>query len=163
VADAIRTGGIGEVVTVPEWITTQSAASKDNNVRTMLVLMGLSGLYAALAVINAVVISCTSRRREFATARVTGLTRAQVVCMAVIESWAVTVIGLFLGGLIVAGTLAGISAGTEAALGAPVVEVPWALAGIIVIGAFTVITLTSLLTTLSATRPRPVTLVAAGE
>jgi putative ABC transport system permease protein len=163
VADAIRTVGIGEVSTVAEWITTQSAASKDNNVRTMMVLMGLSGLYAALAVINAVVMSCASRRREFATARVTGLTRAQVVRMAVIESWAVTVIGLFLGGLVVAGTLAGISAGIEAALGAPVVEVPWTLAGIIVIGAFTVIGLTSLLTTLSATRPRPVTLVAARE
>jgi putative ABC transport system permease protein len=163
VADAIRTAGIGEVTTVDEWITAQSVTREDNNVGVMIVLMGLSGLYAALAVINAVVIACAARKREFATARVTGLKRAQVVRMAVIESWAVTLIGLFLGGLVVAGTLAGVGAGISVAVGAPIVDVPWTLAGIIVIGSFIVISLTSILTTLSATRPRPVTLVAAME
>ena len=65
--------------------------------------------------------------------------------------------------LAVAGTLAGIGAGTSAALGVPVVAVPWRLALLVAVGAFVVTGVTSVLTTLSATRPRPVTLVAARE
>jgi putative ABC transport system permease protein len=127
------------------------------------VLLGLSGLYAALAVVNSLVIAYTARRREFATARVTGLTRRQVIQMAVLESCAVTFTGLLLGGVVVAGTLAAIGAGTGAALGSPVVAVPLAPASIMVIGAFVVTGLTTVLTTLSATRQRPVTLLAASE
>ncbi|MFA1545048.1 hypothetical protein [Actinomadura chokoriensis] len=56
----------------------------------MAVLMGLSGLYAAVAAVNAVVIAGAERGTESAVARVTGLSRAQVVRMALIESAAVT-------------------------------------------------------------------------
>jgi putative ABC transport system permease protein len=163
VANALRAAGFDEVTTVTDWVATDSAEREDDDLGIMAVLMGLSGFYAALAVVNSVVIAYSARRHEFATARVTGLKRKQVVRMAVIESCAVTFTGLLLGGLVVAGTLAAVGAGTSAALGAPVVAVPWALAWVMVIGAFVVTGTTCMLTTLSATRERPVTLVTARE
>jgi putative ABC transport system permease protein len=163
VADAVRAAGIGEVSMLDEWVAAEAAEREADDVGIMVVLLGLSGLYAALAVVNSVVIAYTARRREFATARVTGLTRRQVIQMAVLESCAVTFTGLLLGGVVVAGTLAAIGAGTGAALGSPVVAVPLAPASIMVIGAFVVTGLTTVLTTLSATRQRPVTLLAASE
>lgn len=163
VVDALRAAGFGEVSRVDEWVAAEATEREADDVGIMVVLMGLSGLYTALAVVNSVVIAYTARRREFATARVTGLTRRQVVRMAVLESCAVTSTGLLLGGVVVAGTLAAIAAGTGAALGSPVVAVPWAAALIVIVGAFAVTILTTVLTTLSATRPRPVTLVAARE
>jgi putative ABC transport system permease protein len=163
VADAVRAAGIGEVSMLDEWVAAEAAEREADDVGIMVVLLGLSGLYAALAVVNSVVIAYTARRREFATARVTGLTRRQVIQMAVLESCAVTFTGLLLGGVVVAGTLAAIGAGTGAALGSPVVAVPLAPASIMVIGAFVVTGLTTVLTTLSATRQRPVTLLAARE
>jgi putative ABC transport system permease protein len=153
VADAVRAAGIGEVSMLDEWVAAVAAEREADDVGIMVVLLGLSGLYAALAVVNSVVIAYTARRREFATARVTGLTRRQVIQMAVLESCAVTFTGL----------LAAIGAGTGAALGSPVVAVPLAPASIMVIGAFVVTGLTTVLTTLSATRQRPVTLLAASE
>ena len=152
-----------EVSTVADWVASTSARREQDDVGIMVVLMGLAGLYTALAVVNSVVIAYAARRHEFATARVTGLKRVQVVRMALIESCAVTFIGLFLGGLVVAGTLLGVGAATGSALGTPVVAVPWTLGSILAAGAFVVTSVTSVLTTLSATRPRPVTLVAARE
>ncbi|AOS64068.1 FtsX-like permease family protein [Actinoalloteichus hymeniacidonis] len=163
VAEEIRAAELGAVSTVDDWAAAQTTGQQDTNVGTMVVLMGLSGLYALMAVINAVVIACTERKREFASTRVTGLTRAQVVRMALAESLAVAVIGLFLGGLVVAGTLAGIAAGTLETIGMVVVEIPWALFGMVAAGSFLVIGVTSVLATLSATRIQPVSLVAARE
>jgi putative ABC transport system permease protein len=163
VADRIRAAKLGTVSTVAEWAAARSTRQQDTNVRTMIVLMALSGLYALMAVINAVVIAGTERKRDFAVTRVIGLSRPQVIGMALIESLAVTVIGLFLGGLVVAGTLAGVAAGTARAIGVAVVDFPWTLLGLVVLVAFAAIGTTSVLTTLAATRPRPISLVAARE
>jgi putative ABC transport system permease protein len=162
VTKTLRQDGF-EVSTVADWVAGTSARRERDDVGIMVVLMGLAGLYTALAVVNSVVIAYAARRHEFATARVTGLKRPQVVRMALIESCAVTFIGLFLGGLVVAGTLLGVGAATGSALGTPVVAVPWTLAWLLAAGAFVVTGVTSVLTTLSATRARPVTLVAARE
>jgi predicted lysophospholipase L1 biosynthesis ABC-type transport system permease subunit len=68
---------------------------------------------ALIAVINAVVIATSERRTEFAVARVTGLSRRQVLRTALVESWAVTTIALLLAGVAAGGSLLGIRASIE--------------------------------------------------
>jgi len=151
----------GVVSTVDEHLARAAVAQQDTSTGIMTVLMGLAGLYAVIAVINAVVIAAADRRREFAVARVTGLTRGQVLRAAVLESGVVTGIGLVLGGLAASLTLAGISATTGRIAGEPVLVVPWTLVAVVVVGAFAVVGVTSACTALSATRPNPVSLTGA--
>ncbi|PXY21921.1 FtsX-like permease family protein [Prauserella flavalba] len=162
-ATAIGARGLGEVSTLDEWITASASRQQDTSSGIMAVVLGLSGLYALIAVINAVVIAAAERRREFAVARVSGLSRGQVVRMALVESWAVTAVGLLLGGVAAAGTLVGIAAATARISGSATVVVPWELLGLTVAGALLVVGGTNVWTTLAATRSRPVALVGAGE
>ncbi|TDD72814.1 FtsX-like permease family protein [Actinomadura rubrisoli] len=163
VRTAIRTAGIGKVQTIAQWADARTAAQQRGNIGILAVLMGMAGGYAVVAVINAVVIAGAERRTEFAAARVTGLTRTQVVRAALIETWAVTSIGLALGCTVAAGALSGMLAASLHAAGRPLVAVPWTLLAIVTLAAFAITGAASIWTTLSATRPPPVTLVAARE
>lgn len=133
VANAITAAGLGEVRTVAEWAGAAAKAQASGNIAIMAVLMGLSGLYAAIAAINAVVIAGTERRAEFAILRLTGLTRRQIVTAALIESSAVTVIGLLLGAVVAAGALIGVAGGTQG-----IVDVPWTLFWLVSAGALVI-------------------------
>ncbi|WP_279575879.1 FtsX-like permease family protein [Actinomadura barringtoniae] len=160
VARQIRAAGLGEPRTVAAWADARVDAQQSGTMGIMAVLMGLSGLYAAVAVVNAVVIAGTERRAEFAVARVTGLSRGQVVRMALTESMAVTLIGLLLGSLVAAGALAGFRPGPG---GVQVLAVPWGLLALLSAGSFAVTAVASVLTAWSATKASPVSLVAARE
>ncbi|WP_149260298.1 FtsX-like permease family protein [Actinomadura sp. K4S16] len=150
----------GEVRTLHQWADARVADQQRGTMGIMAVLMGMSGLYAAIAVINAVVIAAAERRTEFAVARATGLTRAQVVRMAAIESAAVTFIGLSLGALVAAGALAGFFPETQ---GVRILSVPWTLLALLTTASLLVTPATAALTALAATRPSPTALVAARE
>lgn len=160
VAARIRAAGGGEVRTLRQWADARVAEQQRGTMGIMAVLMGMSGLYAAIAVVNAVVIAAAERRTEFAVARATGLTRAQVVRMAVIESAAVTFIGLSLGAVVAAGALAGFFPKMH---GVRVLAVPWTLLGLLTAVFLTVSAIAAALTTLAATRPSPTALVAARD
>jgi putative ABC transport system permease protein len=163
VATAIRAAGIGDVTTVAAWAAAQTAEQQRTNNATLAVLMGLAGLYAVIAVVNAVVMAGADRGREFAVLRLTGFARGQVVRAALVESAAVTMIGLLLGGFVVAGTFTGIAAAGVRTVGTAVVAVPWGLAAATVAGAFLVTGVTAGLTALAVTRSRPVRLAAARQ
>lgn len=163
VSAALRSAGVGDVSTAEAWLAQTSAKQQDTQNSISLVVMGLCGIYALIAVINAVVIAAADRRREFATARVSGLARGQVVRSALIESWAVTAIGLLLGCLASLLTLIGATAATARINGAAHLDLPLGTIAAVVIGAFAVVGLASVWTTLSATRPRPITLIGARE
>ncbi|GIH97736.1 FtsX-like permease family protein [Planobispora siamensis] len=158
VADRIRAAGIGEVRTLGQWADARVEAQQRGTMGIMAVLMGMSGLYAAIAVINAVVIAAAERRTEFAVARATGLSRSQVVRMAVIESAAVTLIGLLLGTLVAAAALASFYPGPA---GVHILSVPWTLLGLLIMASLAVTAVASALTALTATRPSPTALIAA--
>jgi putative ABC transport system permease protein len=162
VTKAIRADG-GQVRTVSAWLAANTSEQDKMNSGIMTVLMGLAGLYALVAVINAVVIAAADRKAEFATARVTGLDRGQVVRMALVEAGAVTTIGLLLGFLGATGTLIGIGSAVSKFTGHAEFDVPWGPLGLVAVGAFVVVGLTSVWTTLAATRIAPVRLVGAGE
>ncbi|HVV09364.1 FtsX-like permease family protein [Amycolatopsis sp.] len=150
-------------VTLPDWVDSRSTKQDSMNSGIMTVLMGLAGLYALMAVVNAVVIAAAARKAEFAVARVTGLTRRQVVGAALVESWAVAAIGVLLGLLAAAGTLAGIGSALGELTGVATYVVPWSVLGLVVLGAFVVVGVASVGTSLAATRTAPVSLVGARE
>ncbi|MEV5753444.1 ABC transporter permease [Actinoallomurus sp. NPDC052308] len=163
VAARIHAAGIGTVRTVAKWADDEAAAQQKGNMAIFAVLVGLGGLYAAVAVVNAVVIAGAEREVEFAVVRLTGMSRPQVVRMALIEAAAVTAIGLFLGLLVAAGALAGLGTASARAVGRPLVAVPWELLALLVPGAFIATAAASIWSTLAATRTPPVTLAVARE
>jgi putative ABC transport system permease protein len=155
--------GLGEVVSTAEWIRRYADEEQRTSIDIMVALLGMAMVYTVLAMVNAVVISASDRRGEFAAARVTGMTRGQVVRAALWESLAVVVIGLLLGGFAAAGTVLGIAAAVNDMIGISVVSVQVPLLAGLVVGAVAVIGVATLLTTLSATRTAPIRLVAARE
>lgn len=162
VTKSIRALG-GQVRPMSDWLNAQTSEQNQMNSGIMTVLMGLAGLYALVAVINAVVIAAADRRCEFATARMTGLTRGQVVRMALIEAGAVTSIGLLLGFLGATGTLIEIGSAVRQFTGRTEFDIPWAPLGAVTLVAFLVISLTSVWTSLAATRVTPIRLVGTHE
>jgi putative ABC transport system permease protein len=163
VTTAISAAGAGRPVTVAQSIAAQSADHDGANSGIFQVLLGLAGVYALVAVVNSVVIAAAGRKAEFAAVRVTGLSRPQVVKMALVEAWAVTAIGLLLGGLAATGALFGIRWATERITGVPETVLPGQLFGFVVFGAFLVVGVTSVWTSLSATRVAPIALIGARE
>jgi putative ABC transport system permease protein len=154
---------IGAVSTTDDWLTADAKARTQTSNKIMLVIMGLGGLYALIGVVNSIVIGAAARRREFAEARITGLTRTQVIRSALLESAAVTVAGLLLGAVAAAGAYWAAVASTAAVTGHSTLSVPWPLTGAVCLVALLVTGATSLITSWSATRRPPITLLAARE
>jgi len=154
---------IGPVSTLDEWLTSDAKSRAEISDKIMLVVMGLGGLYALIGVVNSVVIGAAARRREFAEARITGLTRTQVIRSALLESSAVTLAGLFLGAVAAAGAALAAVSSTAAVTGHGTLTLPWPLIGAVCAVALTVTATTSLITSWSATRRAPITLLAARE
>ncbi len=161
VGDDIGAAIPGTVESASAWVQHHAEAEQNTQLRIFTVLLGMAGLYALFAAINAVVIAAAARRAEFATARLSGLTRRQVVRMAVLESATVTAIGVGLGGVAAAGAILGMRGALERMTGSGVIDLPWMAIGALVAGAFLVTGLTSLWTARSATRTNPVSLVGA--
>jgi putative ABC transport system permease protein len=164
-ADAVRAalGKIGTVAAVDDWLREDAASRSEVSNKIMVVVMGLGGLYALIGVVNSIVIGAASRRREFASARVGGLTRGQVLRAALVESSAVTVAGVLLGAVAAAGALIAAARTTAEVTGTATMSLPWPLIGAVCAVALTVTATTSLLTSWSATRPAPISLLAARE
>ncbi|MER7333488.1 MULTISPECIES: ABC transporter permease [unclassified Micromonospora] len=162
-AAAARLAGFGQVATTPQWIDGYDEEQQQHSVDVMVALLGMAMLYTVIAMVNAVVISASDRRGEFAAARVTGLTRGQVVRAALGEALAVVAIGLLLGVLAAAGTVAGVAFAVRDMIGISVVSPPWELLGGVAVGAMVVVGVASVLTTLSATRTPAIRLVTARE
>ncbi|MBI9114876.1 FtsX-like permease family protein [Sanguibacter suaedae] len=145
------------VLPLEDWIAQDDGAQDTLNAGVMKVVLGMAAIYAAIGVINAIVIAAGERRREFAIARLSGYSRGQVVAGALLESTIVTGAGLLLGSLAAVATLIGISgvAGT--------LVIPWGIVWRTVPAAFLVVGATSVWTTLAATRSAPIALVGARE
>ncbi|MCY1142351.1 ABC transporter permease [Actinoplanes sp. Pm04-4] len=153
----------GPVFTAGDWLRADAEQRNSTNDKVMLVVLGLGGLYALIGVINSIVIGAATRRREFAEARVTGLTRGQVVRSALLEAYAVTGAALLLGTVAASAAFFAVLATTSAVTGSATLKLPWPLFAAVAAVALTVTGVTSLITSLSATRRPPVTLLAARE
>ncbi|PRY28876.1 ABC transporter permease [Pseudosporangium ferrugineum] len=154
---------LGRVSTTADWLAADAEARNSTNAKIMVVVLGLGALYALIGVVNSVVIGAAARRREFAEARVTGLSRAQIVRTTLAESTAVTGAGIILGLLAASATYAAVLSTTEAVTGTPTLDLPWALGAGVIAVAFLVTSATSIITSWSATRPQPISLLGARE
>ncbi|XVV10368.1 FtsX-like permease family protein [Actinoplanes sp. CA-131856] len=156
---AVRTAltRFGTVSALDDKLRADAKAANSTNEKIMLIVLGLGGLYALIGVVNSIVIGAATRRREFAEARVTGMSRGQVVRSALLEAYAVTVSALLLGGVASAATFVAVFSTTKAVTGAGTLDLPWTQIGAVAVVALTVTTATTLITSLSATRRRPVT------
>jgi hypothetical protein len=83
----------GKVTSVDTWITATAETLQRTSNATLVVLLALAGLYTVMAVVNAIAIAGTGRRREHAVARLSGLTRAQVVATTALEATVTTITG----------------------------------------------------------------------
>ncbi|MFC7534117.1 FtsX-like permease family protein [Actinoplanes sp. GCM10030250] len=153
----------GRVTTVDRWLAADARERSSTSDKIMVLILGLGSLYALVGVVNAVVIGAAARRREFAEARVTGLSRIQVVRSALTESTAVTMTGVILG--LAAATVASLSIvrTTEAVTGTATLDPPWLLLAGVAVLTLAATSLTSVFTSLSATRERPIALLGARE
>ncbi|MEV5962841.1 FtsX-like permease family protein [Kribbella sp. NPDC051952] len=156
----LKPGATFDGMTVKKWAEGRGEAQQRSNSGLFAALMGLAGIFAAVAVVNAVVMSTADRRREFALARMAGLTRGQVVAVALVESATVVVVGVLLGSLVAAAALAGIAAGPY---GLAALAIPWQLLGLIFGAALVVVGAASAFTAYQATKAHPVRLLAARE
>ncbi|MEU4391852.1 FtsX-like permease family protein [Kribbella sp. NPDC023855] len=154
---------LGDAQPIADWAEDRGKAQQRGNTGIFAVLMGLAGVYAAVAVVNAIVMAAADRRREFALARMAGLTRAQVVLVALIESLTVVLIGVLLGCVVAAAALAGVATGTANTYGVVVLAIPWRLLALILGGSLVVVGSTAAATAWAATRPQPITLLGGRE
>jgi putative ABC transport system permease protein len=154
---------LGTARTVAAWVDERATEAQKTNDATLVVLLSLSGLYAGMSVVNAVVIAGASRAREHAIARLTGLTRPQVLIATVVEALSVAVIGLALGGVVVISALAAIAISAKRNVGEYVLDVPWALTTATALGAVLVAAITAAATAVVALRPPPISVAAARE
>jgi putative ABC transport system permease protein len=154
---------IVSVVATDDWIQD----SLDNQQRVtqnfLLAVLGLVTIYLVIAMINAVVIGAAARRVEFAGDRLTGLTRGQVVQMALWESLTVVTVGVVLGTIAAAGATIATTAAVSNIVGTRVVAAPWSILGAAVVCALVVVGLAGVMTTLTATRQPPVVVAGARE
>jgi putative ABC transport system permease protein len=158
-----RLSALGTVSDLDSWLTADAKARNTTNNRIMVIIMGLGGLYTLIGVVNSVAIGASTRRREFAAARVTGFTRGQVVRSALLESWAVTLCGLILGALAAGATFVAVLATTSAVTGTATLALPWTLILSVTGAVVGVTSAASVITSWFATRPAPVGLLGATE
>ncbi len=152
-----------EMVTMDNWIGASGEAEERASRNIIVAIVGLAALYSAIGVVNAVVIASADRREEFAIARLSGLSRTQVVRAALWESLTVTTVGVLLGGAVAAGSVSGAAAAVSEIVGTPVSATPWSLFAVVALTATMLVTLTTLVTTLSATRMPPVAMAGARQ
>lgn len=158
-----RLATVGEVSTPAQWADRYAKARTSADTDTLTMVMGLGGLYALVGLVNTVVMAAADRRRQFAAARVAGLTGPQVLAVAWLETSALAVIGLLLGALATAGTLTAMAATSASVSGSAIIGVPWPLAGAVALTVLLVTSLTALVSAWAATRPTPVSLLTARE
>ena len=154
---------IVSVSALDDWVLNANEIQEQEIQKFTLAVFGLVTVYLVIAMINAVVISAAPRRAEFAIARLTGLSRRQVVGMALWESLTVVTIGVFVGALAAGGPVLAVTAAVSEVVGTRVVATPWALFSAVTLGVVVIVGLTSVLTTLAATRQSAVDVAGARE
>lgn len=154
---------IGSVSTVAHWAAHDARTRASVNAGTLTAVMGLGGLFALLGIVNTVVMAVSDRQTDFAAARVTGFSRAQVLTAAGLEAFMAALAGLVLGAAAAAGTLIAMAVTAASVTGTAVVAVPWTLAAGVGASCLLVTAITGVSAAWMATRRGPVSLLAARE
>jgi putative ABC transport system permease protein len=123
------------VVSVATWAGEQDAADDRVAWTLVLLLMGVSAGYGALAIVNTLLMAAGGRAADFQVLRRAGATPGQIARAAAGEAILVVSIGALLAGAITVPALLGIRAGLSAQMGTRVpLVVPWPAIAAIVAG-----------------------------
>ncbi|MFF7990400.1 FtsX-like permease family protein [Kitasatospora xanthocidica] len=97
---AALNGTTARAITGTAWIGARNDRSTDNGWIAMLAILGPALLYALLAIVNTMMMSTGDRLRDFATLRLTGGTRRQVLRVVAVETLLVVATASALGLLV---------------------------------------------------------------
>ncbi len=99
---ALLGGTDATVLTSGAWIEQMDAQTRANNDLGLWILLGPSGLYAAIAIVNSVLVGASQRRSQLRTIALLGATPDQLRRMALWEAGLVGAAALLVGGAITA-------------------------------------------------------------
>jgi len=122
---AAATGGVGTVAAAGDYLSAAGAQQARTNRQASVVLLGMALLYTAIAIANTLVMATRDRSREFATVRLAGATRRQVVAVVAAEAVLVTGIGAALAAAVTGITAWGAQHGLAAVAPSVPIAVPW--------------------------------------
>jgi putative ABC transport system permease protein len=92
-----------DVATATDWIAETDAANRRMNEVGLWVLLGPSGLYAGIGVVNTILIGALQRRRDLTAIGLVGATRQQLRRMAMWEAGLIGTAALLVGGAVAGG------------------------------------------------------------
>ncbi len=98
--DALLAGTDATVLTADAWIDGVDEQTRANNRLGLWVLLGPAGLYAAIAIVNAVLIGVSQRRTQLRTIALLGATDDQLRRTALWEAGLVGAAALLVGGVV---------------------------------------------------------------
>ncbi|MFI6157010.1 FtsX-like permease family protein [Kitasatospora sp. NPDC051170] len=166
-SDALRAAvdGLGARLATPEEVWSAGADATEKEAwNALLMILGLTICYAAVALANSLVMTVTDRRREFALMRLAGATRTQVLRTVAVETLLSVAAGTVLG---ILGTLISIGGSWSTLtdlVGPTPAVIPWTVMATLAAACALIALLATLLPTTLALRPRegqPITLEAA--
>ncbi len=151
----------GTVAGTSGYLSAADAENSRLNKLALVAILGLAIAYTGIAIANTLVMANAARKREFATLRLSGATRGQVLRMIGIEACLVTGLAVVLAGGIIAASVLGLRAGLASSAPAVHLVVPWLLIALIALGSLVIALLASLAPAALALRRRPVDLARA--
>jgi putative ABC transport system permease protein len=118
-------GTDAKVLTADAWIEQMDDQTRANNDLGLWILLGPAGLYAAIAIVNSVLVGASQRRGALRTVSMLGATRDQLCRMAMWEAGLVGAAGLRVGGAVTPLTGWMVTSATSADVADQPFTVPW--------------------------------------
>ncbi|MFJ3404988.1 FtsX-like permease family protein [Promicromonospora sp. NPDC090134] len=159
-AVAAELAGLGQVSDLETWAEEAGAAGQDQNAQVLVVVMAVGAAYAVIGVANAIAIATSGRRREFAVARASGLTRTQALSAAIQETLLVGGAATLLGVVATVTTVLAVLTSTAHVTGAATLQVPWLLVAAVVAGGLLLTGIAGTVAAVTVTRREPASLLA---
>lgn len=131
--DALLTGTSATVLSADAWIAQVDAQTRANNQLGLWVLLGPAGLYAGIAIVNAVLIGVGQRRAQLRTVALLGATDDQLRRMALWEAGLVGAAALLVGGAVTGFVGALVRVATTRDVPDVALTVPWLSLGAVVV------------------------------
>jgi putative ABC transport system permease protein len=141
-----------EVLPASDWIAQVDAANRKMNQIGLWVLLGPSGVYAGIGVVNTILIGAVQRRRELDTVALVGATRRQLLRLW--EAGLVGTAALLLGGATAAGLGWMVRHAIAQDVTGAALTIPWTALVSIVVTALALVLTAGLVGALAATRRR---------
>jgi len=122
---ALLKGTDATVLTADAWIDQMDQRTRANNNLGLWILIGPAGLYAAIAIVNSVLVGASQRRSQLRTIALLGATREQLRRMALWEAGLVGGAALLVGGAVTAVVGWTVRSATSADVADQAFTLPW--------------------------------------